>query len=326
MEQASSEQASSAFSTGVPALAAIPQLAGNSRQGFGVVASTSRWGSGFSISSNTLGLSTSLYDGDAGSRSTGKERDAESGNDYFEARYYSGAMGRFLSPDFSEDPEPIPYSDKHDPQTLNLYSYVLNNPLSHTDPDGHWCVLGIGSTCAKPPDPCGSTPNCVSVTAKPDPPSHPWNPHTDPPRNWAQRSILPAVNFLDQHPWINAIIGPNCPNPSDCVVNDSMPWGPTGGLGTAIDLSIKPLVGDVGLQGILDQLYKAGDTILGGTAGAAGQELATGINVGGKSHFVKAVQMARRLEKGIQSGKWSGRDLDVARAVMNNLRDAVTVK
>ena len=107
MEQASSEQASSAFSTGVPALAAIPQLAGNSRQGFGVVASTSRWGSGFSISSNTLGLSTSLYDGDAGSRSTGKERDAESGNDYFEARYYSGAMGRFLSPDFSEDPEPI---------------------------------------------------------------------------------------------------------------------------------------------------------------------------------------------------------------------------
>jgi RHS repeat-associated protein len=31
--------------------------------------------------------------------STGKERDAESGNDYFGARYYAGSMGRFLSPD-----------------------------------------------------------------------------------------------------------------------------------------------------------------------------------------------------------------------------------
>ena len=95
------EQASSAFSTGVPALAAIPQLAGNSRQGFGLVDGTMRWASGWVISSNTLGIKGSLYDGDAGSRSTGKERDAESGNDYFGARYYSSAMGRFMSPDWT---------------------------------------------------------------------------------------------------------------------------------------------------------------------------------------------------------------------------------
>ena len=30
---------------------------------------------------------------------TGKERDAESGNDYFGTRYYASSMGRFLSPD-----------------------------------------------------------------------------------------------------------------------------------------------------------------------------------------------------------------------------------
>jgi RHS repeat-associated protein len=30
------------------------------------------------------------------SRYTGKERDTESGNDYFEARYYSSNMGRFM--------------------------------------------------------------------------------------------------------------------------------------------------------------------------------------------------------------------------------------
>jgi RHS repeat-associated protein len=68
---------------------------------------------------------------------TGKERDAESGNDYFEARYYSSAMGRFMSPDWSAQEEPVPYAKLDDPQTLNLYSYVLNNPLGSVDPDGH---------------------------------------------------------------------------------------------------------------------------------------------------------------------------------------------
>lgn len=70
-------------------------------------------------------------------RSTGKERDAESGNDYFEARYYSSAMGRFLSPDWSAKAEPVPYAKLDNPQSLDLYAYVLNNPLDRTDPDGH---------------------------------------------------------------------------------------------------------------------------------------------------------------------------------------------
>ena len=68
---------------------------------------------------------------------TGKERDAESGNDYFEARYYNSAAGRFLSPDWSAKEEPVPYAKLDDPQTLNLYAYVKNNPLLHFDPDGH---------------------------------------------------------------------------------------------------------------------------------------------------------------------------------------------
>ena len=37
----------------------------------------------------------------ATSNSTGKERDTESGNDYFGARYYASSMGRFMSPDWS---------------------------------------------------------------------------------------------------------------------------------------------------------------------------------------------------------------------------------
>ena len=68
---------------------------------------------------------------------TGKERDTESGNEYFEARYYSSAMGRFMSPDWSAKEEPVPYAKLDDPQTLNLYSYVQNNPLVGVDKDGH---------------------------------------------------------------------------------------------------------------------------------------------------------------------------------------------
>jgi len=75
---------------------------------------------------------------------TGKERDTEtagsatpSGLDYFGARYYSGAQGRFTSPDWSSIPQPVPYADLSNPQSLNLYAYVGNNPLGRIDPDGH---------------------------------------------------------------------------------------------------------------------------------------------------------------------------------------------
>lgn len=77
------------------------------------------------------------------SRYTGKERDAESGLDYFGARYYASTMGRFMSPDWAAQAQPVPYANLEYPQTLNLYSYAGNNPLSRTDPDGHfWQELG----------------------------------------------------------------------------------------------------------------------------------------------------------------------------------------
>jgi len=72
-----------------------------------------------------------------GSRCTGKERDTESGLDNFGARYYGSTMGRFMSPDWSEQPDTVPYAEFENPQTLNLYSYGHNSPLVYNDPDGH---------------------------------------------------------------------------------------------------------------------------------------------------------------------------------------------
>lgn len=92
------------------------------------------------------------------SRSTGKERDTESGLDYFGARYYASSMGRWMSPDWADKPEAVPYSKLDNPQSLNLYGYVLNNPLSKADPDGH-------ASC--PPD-C-SDPTLATAVAPPPP-------------------------------------------------------------------------------------------------------------------------------------------------------------
>jgi RHS repeat-associated protein len=68
---------------------------------------------------------------------TGQLHDNESQLDYFQARFYSSTLGRFQSPDWSGDAVPVPYANLSDPQSLNLYAYVRNNPISKVDADGH---------------------------------------------------------------------------------------------------------------------------------------------------------------------------------------------
>lgn len=60
---------------------------------------------------------------------TGKELDRESDLDYFDARYYSPYLMQFVQPDTI-----IP--EVYNPQSLNRYAYVLNNPYKYTDPSG----------------------------------------------------------------------------------------------------------------------------------------------------------------------------------------------
>jgi RHS repeat-associated protein len=68
---------------------------------------------------------------------TGKERDSESGLDNFGARYDASSLGRFMTPDWAAKPTAVPYAHYGNPQSLNLYSYVNNNPTTFGDPDGH---------------------------------------------------------------------------------------------------------------------------------------------------------------------------------------------
>jgi RHS repeat-associated protein len=73
---------------------------------------------------------------------TGHERDSETGLDFAQARYYASGQGRFASPD-------VPFADQQEsnPQSWNLYTYVINNPLAMTDPTGKFSM----PCCQLPP-------------------------------------------------------------------------------------------------------------------------------------------------------------------------------
>lgn len=101
---------------------------------------------------------------------TGKERDGETGLDYFGARYHSGAQGRFTGPDpFLPMIEFQPESDNEEdaeeagqafnayignPQHWNRYAYALNNPLAFKDEDGRIpipvIIAAVGAAAASP--------------------------------------------------------------------------------------------------------------------------------------------------------------------------------
>jgi RHS repeat-associated protein len=107
-------------------------LAANPHQG--VRSSVATWQPG-SLPGNSqmaLGMPVCLYDSGRRSRDTGKERDSETNLDFFGARYFSGAQGRFTS----VDPDQNLGLHLNDPQSWNGYAYAGNNPLLYTDPDG----------------------------------------------------------------------------------------------------------------------------------------------------------------------------------------------
>lgn len=85
-------------------------------------------------------------------RFVGKEKDAETGLDYFGARYMAVETGRFLSPDpvraVDQFSGQVNVSILDNPQRFNTYAYSLNNPYKYLDPDGEdpisfFTILGI---------------------------------------------------------------------------------------------------------------------------------------------------------------------------------------
>jgi len=102
---------------------------------------------------------------------TGKERDPDMDIDDFGARFYKAGMGRFYSPDWSATVEPVPYAKLENPQSLNLYAYVTDNPLRFSDPDGHVEGAPDGNGEEPPGSPGGAgSPQTGAQNHNPPPP------------------------------------------------------------------------------------------------------------------------------------------------------------
>lgn len=67
----------------------------------------------------------------------GEIYDEETGLYYLRARYYDPSIGRFINEDTYE-------GEVKNPLSLNLYTYVHNNPLIYSDPTGNWCTSSDG--------------------------------------------------------------------------------------------------------------------------------------------------------------------------------------
>ena len=155
----------------------------------------------------------------------GKERDTETQNDDFGAREYSWRFGRWLSSDWSAVPVPVPYANLANPQTLNLYAMVSDDPEAFADLDGHkswaddYVAQDLGWASVNSPGP--------EEPAQNNQQQQPQNQQNDQP-------VLVAQNQAPQNPQQQQ---PQPPQPQTVWPTDShvvtSPFGATGGRNAA---------------------------------------------------------------------------------------------
>jgi RHS repeat-associated protein len=188
---------------------------------------------------------------------TGKERDPESGLDNFGARYYSSTLGRFMSADWSSIPVPVPYANLTNPQTLNLYAIVRDNPETFADLDGHTSRGGPA-----PQDPGGCD-----------------NPQSGPSRCTKQEIITAGQTALppQQSPYQKYMEQENPPATEADIANALKQAGQMGDAGVKAGLAV------VGAEAAV-----AGAVVAAPAVAAAGSQAATAINTATTSAYVQA--------------------------------------
>ncbi len=82
------------------------------------------------------GLATSGTNADANHHAR-LDHDTETNSDHAQFRQYSSTQGRWMSADWTAGASAVPYATLTNPQSLNLYAYVGNDPNDGQDPNGH---------------------------------------------------------------------------------------------------------------------------------------------------------------------------------------------
>jgi RHS repeat-associated protein len=275
---------------------------------------------------------------------TGKERDTESGLDYFGARYYSSNMGRFSSPDDGSDQDPS------DPQSWNLYGYVRNNPANKVDEDGRSVQIcghvGFGSTCVTVSDDVykksqegnGSlkVPTLDQVGMNGDGNGQ-FNPT---PITDSDGNTVGTATYVNTDGGSNYYANRNgfdtLSTASKGVTQVTAVYaGVYGAVGAAIvGGPAVATVARMGLQrlalgatapalvNLINRIYQAQDEIPGGTAGAVRNEVMTGEFING-GHSIKAAEMITALSNLIKSGTLSGSDQMIAGHIISDLKNSL---
>ena len=280
---------------------------------------------------------------------TGKERDAESGLDYFGARYYSSVIGRFSSPDSVS-------GDPMNPQSWNLYSYVQNNPLSRIDPDGHDCVVQT-RTSNTTENVSTSSGNCDNVSVG-DGQTKTYVPGTVTGISVnGGNSIDIGYNSYDgQSSGVTNSGAAPVPENTNLAYgwgNNAQGYQQLAGAANVVNKAAAVTVGVYGgvacyiacpaataaaarwglqrlamgasspaLLNLINRLYQAQDEIPGGTAGAVRNEVMTGEYING-GHSIKASEMVTALTKLINSGQLNGSDQTIAGHIISDLNNSL---
>jgi RHS repeat-associated protein len=267
---------------------------------------------------------------------TGKERDTESGNDYFEARYFGSSMGRFLSPDPMNMSAIFNYDD---PQSWNGYSYARNNPLRFTDPHGETYQVcdSHGQNCSTLDDETFET-DQAKDQANDEYFQNGTMFHMDDNGNkvtdgtYQQTSVdapglsgpanLAGAQFLynQTRPAVNAM---GAVMVSEVGVMGAVAAAPiASGIARWGLQRLAMAAENPELKEIVSRLYQASDKIPGGTAGAVENEVSTGEYISG-GHAIKAAERITQLTRLINSGELSGSDSTIAGHILSSLQNAL---
>jgi RHS repeat-associated protein len=280
---------------------------------------------------------------------TQKERDNETNLDYFLARYYSSTQGRFTS----FDPEGAGARES-DPQSWNGYAYAGGNPVLFSDPDGREYLVcdPNGKNCTRVSD--------ETFAAEREKLKKDGNVYTGNGNFYESGQIKNAeggvvatyVQFsIDdlQHRQLAAIAAAVDPIPMATLqfFGLSVALGTGGGVvayyapaavpfiapaverlsvtGPSVGITLMSQAQNPKLLNIIDKLYRATAKIgSGSTADVIRYERATGKLLSGSGHSIKGRESIRALESLIRSGKLNPAETNIARFLINDLKDALT--
>ncbi len=266
-------------------------------------------------------------------RFTGKERDGETGLDYFGARYLSAAQGRFTSPD-----EPLIDQQREDPQSWNLYGYVRNNPLQFVDPTGQACVVQANGSDFD--DDRGGQ-SCSDVR-KENKNLEPSATVTGEGGNIASALALNTIFAVNNaaNNYFRFLTDAMGVQPS-YMRNTPTNEGVTGNIASAavfIGTTVNPRglltnartgllqsAQNPKLRNIIGNLYRPGASVgTGSTADAIRSELATGVLLSPKGHFTKGVESRTALQRLFRDPSLGTSDRQIVKELLVDLQRALS--